>query len=68
MDWPESMDFRIMQEDEVTCAEEVPLCDKLPEHKKEFSLMVPVILWEIIRGGRLLCGVLHDKLQKLLNL
>ncbi|GAB0209612.1 hypothetical protein GRJ2_003426900 [Grus japonensis] len=31
------------------------------------SLMGPVALWENIRGGRLLYGVLHDKSQKLLK-
>jgi len=29
--------------------------------------MDPVILWENIKGGKLLCGVLPDKLQKLLK-
>jgi len=31
------------------------------------SLMNPVKFLESIRGGRLLYGVLHDKLQKLLK-
>lgn len=30
-------------------------------------LMGPVILWETIRGERLMYGVLHNKLQKLLK-
>lgn len=31
------------------------------------SLMSPVALWESAGGGRLLYGVLHDELQKLLK-
>lgn len=34
MNWPESEDFRILPEEEVTHAEEVPLYNKLPENKK----------------------------------
>ncbi|KAK4832245.1 hypothetical protein QYF61_021170 [Mycteria americana] len=38
MDWPEGKDFRRSPEEEVTCAEEVPLYSKLPENEKQYAL------------------------------
>ncbi|GAB0204239.1 ribonuclease H-like [Grus japonensis] len=35
-DWPEDKDFRMMPEEEVTCAEEAPLYNKLPENEKQY--------------------------------
>ncbi|KAK4822622.1 LOW QUALITY PROTEIN: hypothetical protein QYF61_017827 [Mycteria americana] len=39
MDWPEGKDFGISPEEEVTCAEEVPLYNKLPENEKQYALL-----------------------------
>ncbi|KAK4810759.1 hypothetical protein QYF61_007733 [Mycteria americana] len=38
MDWPESKDFGISPEEEVTRAEEAPLYNKLPENEKQYAL------------------------------
>ncbi|KAK4829418.1 hypothetical protein QYF61_003982 [Mycteria americana] len=38
MDWPEGKDFKISPEEEVTCAEEAPLYNKLPENEKQYAL------------------------------
>ncbi|KAK4811001.1 hypothetical protein QYF61_014473 [Mycteria americana] len=38
MDWPEGKDFRISPEEEVMCAEEAPLYNKLPENEKQYAL------------------------------
>ncbi|KAK4811075.1 hypothetical protein QYF61_016361 [Mycteria americana] len=38
MDWPEGKDFRISPEEEVTCAEEAPLYNKLPANEKQYAL------------------------------
>ncbi|KAK4810531.1 hypothetical protein QYF61_004494 [Mycteria americana] len=38
MDWPEGKDFGISPEEEVTCAEEAPLYNKLPENEKQYDL------------------------------
>ncbi|KAK4832259.1 hypothetical protein QYF61_021611 [Mycteria americana] len=38
VDWPESKDFRISPEEKVTCAEEAPLYNKLPENEKQYAL------------------------------
>ncbi|KAK4823426.1 hypothetical protein QYF61_002112 [Mycteria americana] len=38
MDWPEGKDFRILPEEEVTCAEEAPLNNKLSENEKQYAL------------------------------
>ncbi|KAM6086134.1 uncharacterized protein LJ206_007568 [Theristicus caerulescens] len=38
MDWPEGKDFGISPEEEVTCAEEAPLYNKLPENEKQYAL------------------------------
>ncbi|KAK4820379.1 hypothetical protein QYF61_025455 [Mycteria americana] len=35
MDWPEGRDFGISPEEEVTCAEDAPLYNKLPENEKQ---------------------------------
>jgi len=55
--------------EEVTRAEEAPLYNVLPENRSNMPclLMDPVVLWENIKGGKLLCGVLHDESQKLLK-
>ncbi|GAB0208749.1 hypothetical protein GRJ2_003340600 [Grus japonensis] len=68
-DWPESKDFRMSPEEEVTCAEEAPPYNKLQKMRiiMPSSLMGPVASWESIGGGRLLYGVLHNELQKLLK-
>ena len=39
MDWPEGKDFGASPE-EVTCAEEAPLCNQLPEDKKQYALFM----------------------------
>ena len=61
--------FGVSPEEEVTCAEEAPLYNQLPEDKKQYSpfMMGPVALWGSSRGGRLLYGVLHNKSRKLLK-
>ncbi|PKU45383.1 hypothetical protein llap_4327 [Limosa lapponica baueri] len=68
MDWPEGKDFRISPEEEVTLAEKALPYNKVTENEKKYALFTDgsLSLWESIRSGRLLCGVLHDKLQKLL--
>ncbi|KAK4815961.1 hypothetical protein QYF61_010455 [Mycteria americana] len=38
MDWPEGKDFGISPEEEMTCAEEAPLYNKLPENEKQYAL------------------------------
>ncbi|GAB0207945.1 hypothetical protein GRJ2_003260200 [Grus japonensis] len=38
MEWPEGKDFRISPEEQVTCAEESPLYNKLPEDEKPYAL------------------------------
>ncbi|KAK4826729.1 hypothetical protein QYF61_010982, partial [Mycteria americana] len=38
MDWPEGKDFGISPEEEVTCAEEAPLYNKLLENEKQYAL------------------------------
>ncbi|GAB0204611.1 hypothetical protein GRJ2_002926700 [Grus japonensis] len=38
MGWPEGKDFRMSPEEEVTCAEEAPLYNKLPENEKQHAL------------------------------
>jgi len=38
MNWPEGKDFGASPEEELTCAEEAPLCNQLPENKKQFTL------------------------------
>lgn len=39
MDWPEGKDFRILAEEGMTHAEELPLYNKLPENeKKKYAL------------------------------
>jgi len=40
MDWPEGKDFRTSPEEEVTCAEEASLYNKLPESEKEYALFM----------------------------
>ncbi|GAB0208978.1 hypothetical protein GRJ2_003363500 [Grus japonensis] len=37
-DWPEGKDFGISPEEEVTCAEEAPPYNKLPENEKPYAL------------------------------
>ena len=37
MDWPEGWNFGVSPE-EVTHAEEAPLCNKLPENEKQYAL------------------------------
>jgi len=36
--WPEGNDFGASPEEEVTCAEEAPLYNQLPEDKKQYAL------------------------------
>ncbi|KAK4807120.1 hypothetical protein QYF61_018461 [Mycteria americana] len=38
MDWSDGKDFGISPEEEVTCAEEAPLYNKLPENEKQYAL------------------------------
>jgi len=38
MDWPESKDFRMSPEEEVTHAKGAPLYNKLPENEKQYAL------------------------------
>ncbi|GAB0179580.1 hypothetical protein GRJ2_000423300 [Grus japonensis] len=38
MDWPEGKDFGMSPEEEVACAEEAPLYNKLPENEKPYAL------------------------------
>ncbi|KAK4828558.1 hypothetical protein QYF61_027527 [Mycteria americana] len=38
MDWPEGKDFRISPEEEVMCAKEAPLYNKLPENEKQYAI------------------------------
>jgi len=38
MDWPEGKDFGASPEEEVTCAEEVPLYNQLPQDEKQYAL------------------------------
>ncbi|GAB0207918.1 hypothetical protein GRJ2_003257500 [Grus japonensis] len=38
MDWPEGKDFGMSPEEEVTCAEEAPPYNKLPEDEKPYAL------------------------------
>ncbi|KAK4806844.1 LOW QUALITY PROTEIN: hypothetical protein QYF61_012565 [Mycteria americana] len=66
MDWPEGKDFGISPEEEVTRAEEAPRTIKYQKMRSNMpcSLMGPV---ESIRDGKLLYGVLYNKLQKLLK-
>ncbi|KAK4826310.1 hypothetical protein QYF61_007157, partial [Mycteria americana] len=40
MDWLEGKDFRILPEEEVTCAEEAPLYNKLQENEKYYALFI----------------------------
>jgi len=40
MDWPEGKDSGASPEEEVTRAEEAPLCNKLPEDKKQCALLM----------------------------
>jgi len=47
--------------EEVTCAEEVPLYNKSPENEKQYALFTD----GSIGGGKMLCGVPHDKLLKM---
>ncbi|GAB0197905.1 hypothetical protein GRJ2_002255900 [Grus japonensis] len=63
---PEGKDFGMSPEEEVTCAEEDTPYNKLPENEKQYAMFTDR-LWENIRGGRLLYGVLHDESRKLLK-
>jgi len=47
MDWPAGKDFGISSE-EVTCAEETPLYNKLPENEKQYALFTGGS-WSIVR-------------------
>jgi len=38
MDWPEGKDSGVSSEEEVTCDEEAPLYNQLPENEKEYAL------------------------------
>ena len=38
MDWPEGKDFGVSPEEEVMCAEEASLYNKLPENEKQYAL------------------------------
>jgi len=38
MDWPEGKDIGVSPEEEVTCAEDTPLYNKLPENEKQYAL------------------------------
>lgn len=40
MNWPEGRDYRIWSEEEVKCAEEAALYDKLSESEKQYALFV----------------------------
>jgi len=40
MDWPEGKVFRMSPEEEVTCAEEAPMYNKLPENEKQYALFM----------------------------
>lgn len=66
MDWPKGKDFEKSPEEKVTHAEETPLCNKMPVNEKKYALFNDE-LWESYGGGRLLCGVLDDELQRLLK-
>ena len=68
-DWPEGKDFGMSPEEEVAWAEEAPLYNKLPENERQYALFTDgsCRIVESIEGGKLLYGVLHDKLQKLLK-
>lgn len=59
MAWPKGKNFGILPE-------EALLYNKLPENMP-WSRISPVTLWEVIECGKLLCGVLHNELQKLLK-
>ncbi|OPJ66715.1 hypothetical protein AV530_016722 [Patagioenas fasciata monilis] len=66
-DWPESKDFGIsLNEEEVTCAEEAPPYNTLSETDKQYALFTDgsCCLVGNTEGGKLLCEVPHDKLQK----
>ncbi|XP_072706101.1 uncharacterized protein [Ciconia boyciana] len=39
MDWSEGKDFGISPEEEVTCVQEAPLCNKLSENEKQYALV-----------------------------
>ncbi|KAK4806932.1 LOW QUALITY PROTEIN: hypothetical protein QYF61_012653 [Mycteria americana] len=65
MDWPEGRDFRASPE-EVTHAQETTPYNDLKEDERHYALFTNrSCCVETIRSGKLLCGVPHDKLQKL---